>query len=326
MLVLDNGDKIRGDASAATVVDYSLHGLDDGVLKQLADGQLAVATGDLYTADSVDVVSTLVLVNTDTSARTVNLYLLPSGGTARRLIPKDLSLGIGYSLHFDGAKISVMDTSGNIITSFSNLISDTAYGAGWNGVTTIAPSKNAIYDEVEFRTKAAAVITDHRLVRGDGGSRGVQESTIIVDDSGRMINSSQPCFQVQPTNNQNSIATGSWVTIILDAEAFDVGNNFASNVFTAPITGKYQLNAVVRIQNLDTACTNYGIGIITSNRNYEHYITPLFTADVYAYPFVVTIIVDMDVNDTATLKFYQADGTVQTDIKTSTIFSGILIC
>jgi hypothetical protein len=32
----------------------------------------------------------------------------------------------------------------------SSAVSDTAFGAGWNGVTTIAPSKNAVYDKLEF--------------------------------------------------------------------------------------------------------------------------------------------------------------------------------
>ncbi len=30
----------------------------------------------------------------------------------------------------------------------SDYISDTAYGSGWDGVTTIAPSKNAVYDKI----------------------------------------------------------------------------------------------------------------------------------------------------------------------------------
>ena len=114
MIALDSGDKIRGDASAATVVDYTIHGLDANAIKQLADGQLAAAIGDLYTADSADVVSSIILVNTDSSARTVNLYLTPNSGTARRLIPKDMSLGIGYCLIFDGSKIGVYDASGNL--------------------------------------------------------------------------------------------------------------------------------------------------------------------------------------------------------------------
>jgi hypothetical protein len=46
-----------------------------------------------------------------------------------------------------------VDTS-TYITSSS--ISDTAYGAGWNGDTTVAPSKNAVYDEMELRAPKAS--------------------------------------------------------------------------------------------------------------------------------------------------------------------------
>ncbi len=34
-------------------------------------------------------------------------------------------------------------------TQAAAVISDTVYGASWNGVTTIAPSKNALYDKIE---------------------------------------------------------------------------------------------------------------------------------------------------------------------------------
>jgi hypothetical protein len=117
MIVLNSGDAIRGDAAAATVVDYTIFGLDNNTLKQLADGQLAAAEGDLYTADSVDVITTIVIVNTDSVARAINLFLLPNAGTARRIIAKDLSLGAGYSLHWSGDKISVMNASGQIVTT-----------------------------------------------------------------------------------------------------------------------------------------------------------------------------------------------------------------
>ena len=116
MIALDNADKIRGDASAATVVDYTLHGIVSSTVTQLADGQLAAAIGDLYTAASAVAVTSIILVNTDAAARTVNLYLTPSGGTARRLIPKDLTLDAGSMLVFDGRKISVMDNTGYILS------------------------------------------------------------------------------------------------------------------------------------------------------------------------------------------------------------------
>lgn len=39
-------------------------------------------------------------------------------------------------------------------------VSDTAYGVGWNGVTDVAPSKNAVYDKIE--AIGGVVFTDYR--------------------------------------------------------------------------------------------------------------------------------------------------------------------
>ena len=126
MLVLDNGDKIQGDASAATIVDYTLHGMVGSTLTQLADGQLAATKTDIYTASGIVVVSAVTIVNTDTVARTINLYLLPSGGTARRIIAKSMTLEAGFSLHYDGVKVNIVNTTGGIVTS--NLM---GYGRFW---------------------------------------------------------------------------------------------------------------------------------------------------------------------------------------------------
>ncbi|MFA5715189.1 MAG: hypothetical protein WC998_05590 [Candidatus Paceibacterota bacterium] len=115
MIVLENGDLIEGDATSASEVDFTIHGLDNNALKQLADGQLANAKGTIFTADSTDVISSIILVNTGAAHNHVNLYLKPSGGTSRRLIAKDLQLESGYSLHFDGAKVMILNTSGQIM-------------------------------------------------------------------------------------------------------------------------------------------------------------------------------------------------------------------
>lgn len=107
MIVLDSGDKLRGIATAAAVIDYTIYGLQGTVLKQLADGQLPSSLGDLYTASNIVVISTIIFVNTDSVQRDLNLYLLPSGGTARRIISKDCSLASGQSLHWDGKSVQV---------------------------------------------------------------------------------------------------------------------------------------------------------------------------------------------------------------------------
>jgi hypothetical protein len=49
--------------------------------------------------------------------------------------------------------VTKKETRGNIvapvITYADGKVSDTVYGVGWNGATTIAPSKNAVYDKIE---------------------------------------------------------------------------------------------------------------------------------------------------------------------------------
>lgn len=73
-------------------------------IKSLADGQLASPSkATLYTAPAATqaVVNCITLVNTDGSARTVNLYFKASGGTSRRIIPKDLSLAAGAGFAYD---------------------------------------------------------------------------------------------------------------------------------------------------------------------------------------------------------------------------------
>ncbi|GAH54299.1 unnamed protein product, partial [marine sediment metagenome] len=80
MIALDVGDKIRGDTTTASKVDYTLHGIVGTTITQLADGQLPSPNiDDLYTAGATVSVLAIVLVNTHTSAEVVNLYLTPSG-------------------------------------------------------------------------------------------------------------------------------------------------------------------------------------------------------------------------------------------------------
>lgn len=72
-------------------------------IQLLANGQLPNAIGDLYTvpASTQAIIKTITLVNTNTTTENVNLYILPSGGTARRIIPKDMSFPTKYSLETD---------------------------------------------------------------------------------------------------------------------------------------------------------------------------------------------------------------------------------
>jgi len=159
MFVIENGDKIQGDASAATVVDYHISGLQGTTLKNLADGQLAATIGDLYTSAGTDVAKTIVLVNTDSSARTVNLYHTPSGGTARRIIPKDTSLGAGYSLRLEGNMMQVLDAQGAVLTAASISANDITSGVLIHEVGGLEADVSAYNGLVKISGGATSAVT-----------------------------------------------------------------------------------------------------------------------------------------------------------------------
>jgi hypothetical protein len=163
------------------------------------------------------------------------------------------------------------------------------------------------------------------------GSTGLQlfhgsSAKVKIDSAGRVTQPYQPAFQVNPASVQSNIAVGSGVTVVFGTEVFDVGANFASNTFTAPVTGKYQLNLVLYFNSLDTASDYYVMNIGTSNRSYTTAIDPgAFSSDPVYWFVTLCVLADMDASDTASVTVNQASGTVQTDIATGSKFSGYLV-
>ena len=74
-------------------------------IKSLEDGQLADAKATIYTTPNAKqtIVNRITLVNTNTSTETVNLYFKASGGTSRRIIPKNYTLAVDALFIMDDA-------------------------------------------------------------------------------------------------------------------------------------------------------------------------------------------------------------------------------
>ena len=149
-----------------------------------------------------------------------------------------------------------------------------------------------------------------------------------IDTDGIITKPLQPAFQAAPASNNatnTDIPVTTAVTVVFN-ENWDVGSNFASNTFTAPVTGKYSLSAHIRLNNMDAASAYYAVSITTSNATYNNLIDPDFGQDTPQWHFHQTILADMDASDTATVVVYQHTGTQQTDIEhTMSIFSGYLL-
>ena len=163
------------------------------------------------------------------------------------------------------------------------------------------------------------------LVIGKGSALGTT-TAMSIDANGIITKPLQPAFNVKKASTQTNIALNGYVNIDFGTEIFDQNGDFASNTFTAPVTGKYQLNAHFYILALDTGASFYEFSIKTSNRNYSFDMTPNFGADLAYYHVFIAALADLDASDTAYMRVYQSAGTQQTDISASTRFSGYLVC
>ena len=162
------------------------------------------------------------------------------------------------------------------------------------------------------------------LVIGKGSALGTTTS-MSFDENGIITKPLQPAFLVRGTQ-QNNIANGT--TLQFGTEIFDQNSDFASNAFTAPVTGRYQLSFSIRFVELDSAATFYIFRLETSNTNYNPIFSGnIFSSDVTYYSYQFSLLVDMDANDTASVVFIQSGGTAQTDNDASNaFFSGHLVC
>jgi len=149
-----------------------------------------------------------------------------------------------------------------------------------------------------------------------------------IDATGAITAPKQPAFLAQPSSAQNDIAINATYTVVFDTERFDQNSNFASNAFTAPVSGRYQLNVNLYLTDLDHDTAYYQFQLNTSNRIY-YFIqgTGGFDADHNFQMLGISILADMDASDTVNVTLPNINaGAAQLNIGgTSSSFSGYLV-
>ena len=156
-----------------------------------------------------------------------------------------------------------------------------------------------------------------------GGAVGIR-----VDSLGFVTMPLQPAFCVYLSANQTNIAVGTtWVDVQFNTERFDQNADFNTGTytFTAPVTGKYLLTINLRLEDIDTAAAIFQSRIYTSNDTYTWTKDPNFSADLDVDTASISVVVDMDVSDTATAKVRQTTGTQQLDVSADSWFTGCLL-
>ena len=180
-------------------------------------------------------------------------------------------VGIGTASPHTTTEI-VTTASGSVSESLQIRNNATASGTG---------SKIRMINSTDANSDANSVSITSNRTNGDNFMTFETEDTerMRIDADGHVTMPNQSAFLVAKSASQDfdrNVDT----TITFDTEVFDNNADFSSNTFTAPVTGKYQFNAHVRIDLVDNGAEYYLLYIRTSNRDhYKLLATDDFSSD-----------------------------------------------
>lgn len=127
---------------------------------------------------------------------------------------------------------------------------------------------------------------------------------------GRTTNAFQPSFSAYNSSIDSDVTgDGTLVTVDFDTEVFDLTNNFSGDIFTAPVTGHYLLQAKVSLKDTGgAACEGR---LVTTNRTYASQSEN--NAAIFR-DFDFSVIADMTAGDTAIVQVICSGGAKVDDI------------
>ena len=275
-------------ASTAVTVSNDLKlDSDAAVLSFGADTEIAlthVADTGLKLTDSGGTPTLQLHDSNESIASDGSKVIITSGGTAFSLPTSDGSNG------------QVLATNGSGVLSFASAGGgDLSFGGDTFGENKTIGANDAYSLTLETNNAAA----------------------MVISAAGEITKPLQPCFAATTSAAQTNMTKGSVNTIVWGSETYDVNGDFASNTFTAPVTGKYLLTARVTLAQMDHDGNFYAeFRITTSNRDYSGNTNiTVFDAEPELWPLEIAAVVDMDASDTAYVTYIESGpGASQTDV------------
>jgi hypothetical protein len=137
-----------------------------------------------------------------------------------------------------------------------------------------------------------------RLLVGNGGSTG-----IAISVNGEVTMAAQPAmFFRRGAAASNVTGAGTLYVMVFTAEVFNQGDAWDDiSTFTAPITGRYHVDVYVDLGGITAAADSTILELVMSNRTLA--VNHQFTNNLAPrYPAMVSMLVDMDVDDELQVK------------------------
>lgn len=210
-----------------------------------------------------------------------------NGGTASAI-----SVGTGSTLTIFQCVISSSNT--NAITGAGAIVyGDLWFSGSSSTINTTTKTPNALtvlqggtgltsttVSQILYSTSAntiagLATANSGALITSSGGvpsisstlPSAVQTNITAVGNLGNQLNTTRSAFLVSRSSTVNDVTgDGTVYTIAWNNEVFDQNNDFASNTFTAPVTGRYLFTLSLFFQQIGVAHNTCQIYIVSSSQ------------------------------------------------------------
>ena len=187
------------------------------------------------------------------------------------------------------------------------------------------------FSRVQIERTGGSSKTDRKWsfdIGSDGGLY-VEDKTGVATPmafsiAGQVTTPLQPNFGVK-ASSQNNMAINSNNTLTFGTEDYDIGTNWDSNVFTAPVTGKYLMCITANLYNIDQNASAFGMHLRASNRIFESWWGTAHWDTDGKITCAISHVIDMDASDTVYWYFYQSGGGAQTNLHADTRWTGMLV-
>ena len=229
----------------------------------------------------------------------------------------------------DGLHIKTSDTGGGAAANSKELVIESNHASG-SGMTIT--SKNDATGRIQFGDGDAnsrfEVSYNHSTDKFQLNTAAAV--ALFIDQDGHVTMPLQPAFNVNSATMDN-LAINTTHTVQFNSERFDNNADFNTSnyTFTAPVTGRYQLQFQINIEGMDEDTSYYRFKINTSNEDYNTMLVDpsLYDSDGTWHLVTYCILADMDANDVSTVKITVTnDGAAQADVSNRSVFSGFLVC
>ena len=272
---------------------------------------------DIAATDEIELTSTLVDLNgnLDVSGTT----LLPTLGVVSA---KDLGVGV---------HIRVSDTGGDAHADADALVIEDNAHMGITLLTSASTESTINFGDANANRQGRIAYDHSNDIFNFYTSQ--SNNAMKIDANGIVMKPLQPAFSAKSASLANQTGGGTeFIVSTWNSERFDLNGDFASDTFTAPVTGKYFFTFSLDVYGGTSDMNGMVMKFKTSNTNYNaidvNFSTVRNTNSSAGNALTLTacVLADMDASDTCQTSITVIGDSDTLDTQDNGYFTGFLVC